>query len=254
MSSITWTPGALKSDARPVSETCWRVIEAQHLVSTMKLTDTLEDQQILENLIEETKPPIPEECRHLDFLLFTPFRYSAANPRGSRFRRPFAARGVFYAAQHPETAIAETVFYRTLFYAESPGTPWPANPGEFTAFAVGFSSPVSIDIATGPLSSDVGLYHLSDYGISQQFSEDVRAAGLEVITYRSVRDAARRNNFALLTCSVFTDVAPTNRRSWKIHLDANGARAICETPRVTLAFDRNAFVADPRLAGLVWTR
>ncbi len=106
------TPGELKSSARPISETCWRVVEAQHLVSTMKLTDLLEDQQIPENLIEETKPTIPEECRHLDFLLFTPFRYSASNPRGSRFRRPFAAHGVFYAAQHPQTAIAETVFYR----------------------------------------------------------------------------------------------------------------------------------------------
>jgi hypothetical protein len=75
----------------------------------MKVTDTLEEQEILEKIIEQTKPPIPPGCEGLDFLLMTPFRYSAQNPNGSRFRRPNAPDGVFYAAEHSSTAIAELV-------------------------------------------------------------------------------------------------------------------------------------------------
>jgi hypothetical protein len=52
----------------------------------MKLTDNVAEQVLLESLIESTKPTIPPECSHLDFLLFTPFRY-APYPQGSRFRR-----------------------------------------------------------------------------------------------------------------------------------------------------------------------
>jgi hypothetical protein len=53
------------------------VVEAQHQVSTHKLVDSLSEQALLEELIEATKPTVPPECRHLDYLLFTPFRYAA---------------------------------------------------------------------------------------------------------------------------------------------------------------------------------
>ena len=39
MSSSTWTPAALSSEARPLSGTCWQLVEAQHRVSTLKLVD-----------------------------------------------------------------------------------------------------------------------------------------------------------------------------------------------------------------------
>ena len=43
----------------------------------MKLVDTLAEQALLEDLIESSKPPVPVECRHLHYLLSTPFRYGA---------------------------------------------------------------------------------------------------------------------------------------------------------------------------------
>lgn len=53
----------------------------------MKLVDTLDDQEILEDRIEATKPVLPTECRALDYLLAAPFRYDTIYPKGSRFRR-----------------------------------------------------------------------------------------------------------------------------------------------------------------------
>src|SRR4029077_1822101 len=97
MPSTTWTRAALSSSARPLSGICWRVVEAQHHVSTLKLVDTLDEQQQLEALIEDTKPPVPPECRHLHYLLSTPFRYGSAYPHGSRFPPPGMTAGIHYA-------------------------------------------------------------------------------------------------------------------------------------------------------------
>src|SRR3546814_14789329 len=112
---------------------------------TLKLEDTLDEQEQHERLNEEAKPSGTEEGRHLHYLLATPFRYGAAYPRGSRFRRAGMTPGVFYAAETPATAVAEMAFYRLLFFAESPDTPWPANPAEYTAFAADYASPNGID-------------------------------------------------------------------------------------------------------------
>jgi hypothetical protein len=71
----------------PCGGDCWRLVEAQHKVSTLKLTDTLAEQALLESLLEETKPKLPEEAKGLHYLMAAPFRYGAPYPRGSRFRR-----------------------------------------------------------------------------------------------------------------------------------------------------------------------
>src|SRR5690554_4559167 len=107
MSLPIWTPAALSSEGRAVSGRFWRLVEAQHQVSTMKLVETVEEQALLEELLEETKPAFPPECAGFDYLLATPFRYGAAYPHGSCFRRAGRTLGVFYAAAGVETALAE---------------------------------------------------------------------------------------------------------------------------------------------------
>ncbi|MBU7008991.1 hypothetical protein Ga0451573_003974, partial [Peptococcaceae bacterium DYL19] len=63
-----WTPDALRSEARDRHGACWRLVEAQHRVSTMKLVDTLDEQALLEDEIEATTPPLPPDCARLDYL------------------------------------------------------------------------------------------------------------------------------------------------------------------------------------------
>ena len=220
----------------------------------MKLTDSLAEQAILENLIEETKPPIPADCAQLHFLLMTPFRYSLSNPWGSRFRRAHAPDGVFYAAEHAETAIAEMSFHRLLFFAESPKTPWPQNPGEYTAFAAEFSSDRAIDISAEPFRGDLGLLDPIDYSASQAFADVARGAAIVIIKYPSVRDPEKRANLAILKPAAFSHPEPVDRQSWRIHLDANGARALCEMPSRSIAFGRDTFSADSRIAAIAWDR
>ena len=111
----------------------------------MKLVDTLDEQALLEDELEATKPPLPPACVHLDYLLATPFRYGRY-PGNSRFRREGYSPGVFYASEKVETAVAETAFYRLLFFVESPGTPWPRNALEFTAFEARYATTSAIDL------------------------------------------------------------------------------------------------------------
>ena len=255
MSSHTWTPAALSSERRALSGLCWRLVEAQHRVSTLKLVDTLAEQEVLERLIEASKPPVPPDYRHLHYLLATPFRYGAPYPRGSRFRRAGLTEGVYYASAKPATAVAETAFYRLLFFAESPATPWPANAAEFTAFSVRYATRRGLDLTAPPLSRDrVAWTNPTDYAPCQAFADVARAATGDVLKYESVRDPAHGANLAILTCAAFTSKAPVQRQTWRIQVGPSGARALCEFPDARLEFPREAFAADPRIAGLEWDR
>ena len=255
MSSNIWTPDALSSEATSANGSCWRVVESQHHVSTAKLTDTAEEQNRLEDLIEGSKPPIPEECRELHYLLFTPFRYGAAYPNGSRFRRPGMSLGVFYASVRPETAIAEMAFYRLLFFAESPATPWPGNPGEYSVFSAEYATGRAIDLTGAPLNRQKDIWtHKTDYSGCQSLADAARTANLDLIKYESVRCPNRGTNLAILCCRVFTKPEIGDRQTWHIQLSSSGARLICEFPKFVLNFDRTIFASDQRISQMVWDR
>ena len=253
MSSAIWTAEELASNARPTAGRCWRVVEAQHRTSTLKLTDTLAEQRRLEEIIDTAKPRVPADCRHLHYLLYTPFRYGAY-PKGSRFRRAGLTPGVFYASIWPETAAAEMAFYRLLFYAESPTTPWPANAAQYTAFEVQFATQRSIDLTRDPFRADADKWiDPVDYEPCQTLAELARAGKIDVIKYRSAR-AKDGMNVALLACSTFAGSEPLGRETWHIHLSASGARLLRESPALELAFDRDAFSDDPRIRTMKWDR
>lgn len=255
MSSPIWTRVALSSEFQQIDGACWRVVEAQHRVSTMKLTDNFAEQALLEDLLEETKTTIPPDCRHLNYLLATPFRYGAAYPTGSRFRRAGHTPGVFYAAERPETAMAELAFHRLLFFADSPATPWPADAAEYTAFSVAISSARLLDLMRAPLAQDQRLWtHLNDYAPCQSFADAARAVDADVIRYQSVRDPQAGANIAILACRAFARPKPIERQPWRMRLGASGVQAFCDFPMARLEFPRDAFAADQRIAALIWER
>ncbi len=254
MSSHIWTHDALRSELRALQTSAWRLVEAQHVVSTLSLVDNLDEQSLLEDVLEETKPPVPDECLELDYLLSTPFRYRPY-PYGSRFRRAGLTPGVWYGAEQPETAVTEMVFYRFLFYAESPDTPFPDNPADYTAFSVGVSTECALDLTVGDLANDRERWmHLTDCSACQDLADTVRETGVEAIRFESVRDPAGGANLAVLSCLAFNDPAPVERQSWRIRMSAAGAQALRDHPRTGLEFDRDAFADDPRLSGMVWDR
>jgi hypothetical protein len=138
---------------------------------------------------------------------------------------------VFYASETAATAIAEMAFHRLLFFADSPGTPWPLNAGEYTAFSVSFKTTAGLDLTRPPLSHDRTLWtDRTDYGPCQELADRARAAGLNVLRYQSARDPSAGANIAVLTCRAFASTQPLGRQTWRLHLGEHGVRAICDYP------------------------
>lgn len=254
MSSPTSTPAGLSSELRPYGRRVWRLVEAQHRVSTMKLVDSLAEQSILEDLVEAAKPAVPSECQGLDYLLYTPFRY-APYKQGSRFRRAGLTPGVFYAAEDLRTAAAEKAFYRLLFFAELPNTPWPVNPFECTGFSVEVRSPHSLDLTKPPFDADAVVWrHPVNYGPCQELADAARKAGAEILRYQSARDPAGGVCIAVLTCVAFAETSPKDRETWWVGMNESRAYAIREFPLAGIEFGRDAFASDPRIAAMQWER
>lgn len=213
-----WTPTALASEIRTLGGTIWRVVEHQHTTSTRKIVDTRQEQDVLEGLLEATKPQYPSTAEPLHYLLKTPFRYFPYG-RGSRFRRPGAGPGVFYGAEHVRTALAELAYHRIRFFAASPQTPLPHNEERLTAFTAEFQSARALDLTQGALVRERALWaHPSDYAATQSLAEHARDADITAIRYESVRDREAGFNLALLSPTVFSQPAPTLQQTWLLYI------------------------------------
>lgn len=236
MSLPTWTPNELKSEAKPWEGKAWRVAEGQHIISTRKLVGNVYEQNILDEIVDETKPRVPESCQHLDYLLFTPFRYQPY-PHGSRFRSAGMTDGVFYAAQEYETAIAELAHYRMKFYQDSPGLEPPDNATDYTAFQVHLKTPFTLDLTTGPFVEYEGFWTRdTDYVPCQALAATSHEAGIEVIISRSVRDKNDRKNVNVLSCAAFATPKPLIMQTWKIFVSGKSVTAYCQSPKTVLEF------------------
>ena len=85
--------------------------------------------------------------------------------------------GVFYASLQVATAVAEMAFARLRIFAESPGTPWPANAVEHTAFAVRFRTAAAIDLTLPAFEPGAEHWtHPIDYAACQALAETAREA------------------------------------------------------------------------------
>src|SRR6476661_4987320 len=203
----------LAAYAAPATLGLWRAVEAQHQVSTMVLVDTLDEQALLESILEESKPPLPQPLRSLHWLLFTPFRYPPL-PSGSRFRGP-AEPGVFYGADERRTACAELGYWRWCFLSDSPALDT-LGPIAQTLFL----TPVAgqgIDLRLPPFDAMRPAWmHPTDYAACQALARQARDAGLHLIRYTSVRDPESGGCAALLSHTGFAADKPSANEAWTL--------------------------------------
>jgi hypothetical protein len=150
----TLTPAAVSSEARPWAGTVWRMVEAQHTASTMKIVDNSEEQDLLETLLEGSKPTQPASAQDLDYLLATPFRYYPLRG-GSRFRA-VTDPGVFYGAESARTASAELGYWRWKFLKDAVDLDR-LEPVAHTAFSAQVSTQV-IDLRQAPFGANTAAW------------------------------------------------------------------------------------------------
>ncbi len=206
MSSTTWTPHAVASEAARWRGSVWRIVEAQHIASTMKLVDTHDEQDVLEQLLEASKPDRSAETVRLHHLLATPFRYHPLR-QGSRFRA-VTDPGVYYGAGSVHTAAAELGYWRWRFLHDAVALER-IEPVAHTAFKAEIDAATAIDLRSPPFDADAARWSApGDYGPTQAFARLAREAAVDAIVYRSVRDPQPGLCLALLSPRGFAKPAP----------------------------------------------
>ena len=212
MPATTGTPTALASEARAWQGSGWRAVEAQHQVASMLLVrGNLADQAVLEGILDEAKPAVPEELRGLHWLLSTPFRYRPL-ATGSRFRRPDDP-GVFYGAEDRQTACAEAGYWRLRFWLDSAGLADQSAALELTLFEFHGVTSRALDLTREPLVQDRQAWtDRNDYQATQALAAEARAAVIGLLRYESARHPAGFC-LAVLTPAVFRAVVEPYRRN-----------------------------------------
>ncbi|WP_179593403.1 RES domain-containing protein [Cupriavidus plantarum] len=220
MSCTTWTPPAVASERQPCALLLWRAVEAQHVVSTMPLVDSLEEQAVLERVLEAGKPHVPHDAQALHYLMFTPFRYPTGSPDASRASRFRAAQdpGVFYGADEIRTACAELGYWRWRFLLDSPDLPR-IDARAQTLFQVSVHTQgIALDMP--PFTEDdedaARWMHARDYAACQAFARLAREAGVGAIRYSSVRDPLHGRAAAVLTPRAFDTTHPRETTTWML--------------------------------------
>ena len=266
MPSSIWTRCGGRSSLRALSGRAWRVVESQHLFATRKLVDSDEEQALLEELIEEAKPPAgvargivagpqrgagllsgPPRNVGLHYLLFTPFRYPPLR-HGSRFgtRR---ARGIWYGSRAQSTAFAEKAYYLLLFLEGTAAdlTPWES---DVSVFQAAYETARGVDLTRGAFARwrDV-ISSPTSYGESQALGAAMRAEGVEAFVYSSARDPAHGPNVALFVREALAARRPSVPESWRCVVTREGVEVTKEDVfrSASFAFKRAVFEVDGRL-------
>ncbi|MBV8801486.1 MAG: RES family NAD+ phosphorylase, partial [Gammaproteobacteria bacterium] len=177
--------------------------------------DSLEEQKILEDLIESTKPPFKDESFKWHYLLSTPFRYPPLQ-NGSRFGTRFEP-SFWYGSLELTTAMAETAYYRFNFLR--------ASKAEFgniitnhTVFSAKIITQNGIDLTQLPFSKFTSrISSPVSYEESQMLGNAMRQSKVESFAYQSARDPDKGINIALTSPKAFLHKKPENKsfQSWQ---------------------------------------
>lgn len=165
--------------------TAFRMVETQYIAATMRLVDSADEQMLLEQMLDDSKPPLPPEANGLHYLLAAPFRYFPQT--GSRFRG-VNMPGIWYGADDPFCACAEVAYWRQRFLLDSAGLIKQQLSTEHCMYEAVVAGS-AIDLLALPWSQAESQWkHGSDYTATQQLGKLVRDTEcVSWIRYSSVR-------------------------------------------------------------------
>lgn len=211
MSSDIWTRCGGSSEIAPLTADPWRIVEAQHQISTRKLVGSDAEQVILEEILERYKPP-PRTPAALHYLLSTPFRYPPLL-HGSRFGTR-QDPGIWYGAESLRTAFAEVAYNRLLFIEGSDAQLEPLA-ADLTSFHVPLRTMRGIDLTAAPFARfRRALASKTSYAATQPLGASMREAGVEAFRYESARDTAGGVNVGVFSPAAFAVRRPRGLQTW----------------------------------------
>lgn len=204
---------------QPYKGIIYRLVEGQHFIATRKLVDSDAEQYILEQLLDNTKPPAPTHNSRgaLHYLLYTPFRYPPLKD-GGRFHTRME-QSIFYGSETLEVAMAEIAYGRFLFFRHSEAQFTPMTV-PYTHFTVMARTNNALFLHRPPFDAfREQISHPSSYANSQPLGAAMRQAGVELFTYFSAR-AEDGVNVGLFTTEAFAHNQPSAKDSkhWNVFI------------------------------------
>lgn len=243
--SAIWADCAEAAQPGLLAGAFWRLVESQEQIATTELVDSLEEQALLEELLEQTKPPLPGRAS-LHFLLRTPFRYPPL-PFGSRF----GARtepSLLYGALTIGTTLAEAAFYRFLFWHGMSSPPATAITSQHTAFTARYRSQRGLRLQLPPFDRHrQALTDPASYAASQALGAAMRQAGIEAFEFISARDSAAGLNVALYTPKALASRQPMASQRWICQTSAAQVDFLEEATHAVRSFKLEQFLVGGKL-------
>ena len=208
--------------------------------------DSDEEQALLEELIEDVKPPTGAPAG-LHYLLFTPFRYPPLR-HGSRFGTR-AENGIWYGSRTRGTAFAEKAYYLLLFLEGTTAELAPLET-DVSIFQAAYETRKGVDLTRGAFARYTELISSpSDYVASQMLGREMRADGVEAFLYASARDPEHGANVGLFVREALSSRKPSVPESWRCVVTRDGVEVTKEDVfrSASFAFKRRVFEVDGRL-------
>lgn len=210
-----WNQCEGKKHIQPLHETAWRVIEAQEITATRKLVDSLEEQILLEDMLESSKPILDTFLAKFHPLLYTPFRYPPLT-YGSRFGMKIEP-SLWYGSLSETAAMAEKAFYQFNFLRGSDAA-YGLVEVPLTIFSAKIKTTQGIKLSEAPFSQFTNIISSPvSYVDSQVLGSAMRESAVEAFTYMSARDKEHGKNIALFTINAFAEKNPEAQsfQSWQ---------------------------------------
>lgn len=186
MSSASWNPDWVHEFSADLHMPAFRMVETQYVAATMRLVDSADEQLMLEEMLETSKPPLPPQAKGLHYLLAAPFRYVPQT--GSRFRA-VNSPGIWYGADDAYCACAEIAYWRQRFLLDSVGLMKQTLVTDLSMYEASVQGR-TLDLLSHPWVLAQTLWmHPSDYAETQKLATLVRdsLSGVTWIRYASVR-------------------------------------------------------------------
>lgn len=231
---------------QPLSGKLIRVVESQEQIATNHLVETLEEQQLLEQLLEDNKPLSNHRDSPLHYLLTTPFRYPPLK-YGSRFGKK-SEPSLLYGSKNIGTALAETAYYRFVFWLGM-ATPPPSNKfiTQHTVWGANYFTTKGMALHKPPFEHyQQQLAAPDSYQASQALGAELRTFGIEAFEFISARDLDKGLNIALFNAKAFRTQQPTFQQQWLCETSAASVSFYLTGQQAIYSFQREQFLADKK--------
>jgi hypothetical protein len=222
----------------------YRLVETQEYAATLSIVDNLDEQSQLEALLDDIKPTYQENTENRHYLIKTPFRYPPLK-HGSRFGNR-ALPSFFYASEDIATCLAESAYYRFVFFSDLFIPFEQAVTTEHSMFHVFVSSTNAVDLSKiSDAEIQAVLTNKHDYSFTQQLGKTfTEQHNLSIIRFHSAR--ANGFNVAIADINDIKSKQPLGLTQWICFTDG---KKVSFNTRGTkpLNFDITEFLSENEL-------